>query len=173
MDFDQNDDAGATGMYGIGRDDPMVQDVGGVDTPVSLDIYSPLVRPLTLPSQVGRILVFPNIYQHSVAPFSLVDPTKPGNRKILVFFLVDPTQRIISSATIPPQGPRWMTPDMANTLSNVFPGELQDMIAKQMGSDISLEQAKKYRLELMEERSFAKDAVTEDLYERPFNLCEH
>jgi hypothetical protein len=35
MEFEQNDDEGAIAMYGIGRDDPMVQDAGSVQTPVS------------------------------------------------------------------------------------------------------------------------------------------
>jgi hypothetical protein len=62
---------------------------------------------------------------------------------------------------------------MANTLGQVFPGELQNMISAQLSSDMSIEEAKEYRLELMKERSFAKNAVTEALFERSFNLCEH
>ena len=36
LEFEQDDDEGATGMYGIGRDDPMVQDAGSIQTPVSV-----------------------------------------------------------------------------------------------------------------------------------------
>jgi len=39
----------------------------------------------------GRCIAFPNIYQHRVSPFELRDKSKPGHRKILAFFLVDPT----------------------------------------------------------------------------------
>lgn len=42
-------------------------------------------------AQPGLCIVFPNIYQHRVAPFELLNKTKPGFRKTLVFFLVDPT----------------------------------------------------------------------------------
>ncbi|TBU44511.1 hypothetical protein BD309DRAFT_990242 [Dichomitus squalens] len=38
----------------------------------------------------GKCVVFPNIYQYRVQPFELADKTKPGCRKILCFFLVDP-----------------------------------------------------------------------------------
>jgi hypothetical protein len=51
----------------------------------------------------GRAIAFPNLYQHCVAPFSLLDNSKPGHRKILVFFLVDPAYHILSTALVPPQ----------------------------------------------------------------------
>jgi hypothetical protein len=51
----------------------------------------------------GRLLAFPNIFQHRVSPFELVDPTKPGHRRFITLWLVDPTKRIISTANIPPQ----------------------------------------------------------------------
>jgi hypothetical protein len=37
-----------------------------------------------------RLIRFPNTLQHLVGPFELEDPTKPGHRKILALFLVDP-----------------------------------------------------------------------------------
>lgn len=55
----------------------------------------------------GRLLSFPNILQHCVSPFSLADRSKPGHRKILAFFLVDPNMRIISTANVPPQREDW------------------------------------------------------------------
>lgn len=51
----------------------------------------------------GRMIAFPNLYQHKVAPFKLTDPSKNGIRKILVFFLVDPATYIPSTSSIPPQ----------------------------------------------------------------------
>jgi hypothetical protein len=51
----------------------------------------------------GRLLAFPNILQHQVQPFELVDKTKKGHRKILALFLVDPGIRVISTANVPPQ----------------------------------------------------------------------
>lgn len=43
------------------------------------------------------------VLQHRVAPFRLSDPTKPGHRKILAIFLIDPHHRIISTAHVPCQ----------------------------------------------------------------------
>lgn len=55
----------------------------------------------------GRCIVFPNIYQHKVAPFRLADATKPGFRKIIAFFLVDPDVKVISTHNVLPQQPDW------------------------------------------------------------------
>ena len=55
----------------------------------------------------GRLVTFPNTVQHRVAPFALADPTKPGHRKILALFLIDPHRRVISTANVPPQQAEW------------------------------------------------------------------
>ncbi|KAI8891532.1 hypothetical protein BC833DRAFT_558718, partial [Globomyces pollinis-pini] len=47
--------------------------------------------------KLGRCIVFPNKYQHQVQPFELKDKTKPGHRKILVFFLINPNTSIVST----------------------------------------------------------------------------
>jgi hypothetical protein len=51
---------------------------------------------------------------NSLAPFSLVDRTKPGRHKILALFLVDPCQRIISTANVPPQQEEWWTGEVGD-----------------------------------------------------------
>jgi hypothetical protein len=45
--------------------------------------------------------------QHHVSPFRLVDPTKPGHRRFIALWLVDPNIRIISTANVPPQQQDW------------------------------------------------------------------
>ncbi|KAI9933694.1 hypothetical protein ASPWEDRAFT_167964 [Aspergillus wentii DTO 134E9] len=101
----------------------------------------------------GRLLTFPNTMQHQVSPFSLADSSKPGHRKILAFFLVDPNLRVISSANIPPQSADW---------------------AEGNGDSLmTLDQAKEHRLELMEERKTAT-VQTNGIFETgEFGLCEH
>jgi hypothetical protein len=119
------------------------------------------------------MLVFPNIYQHRVGSFSLKDRSKPGHRKILVFFLVDPTQRIVSTATVPPQDINWRDNKLMDKVVGNLPTEVAEMITQQIGYEMTLEEAKEHRLKLMEERSIAKDIVTNAIYLRPFSLCEH
>ena len=60
----------------------------------------------------GRLLTFPNILQHCVQPFELEDPTRPGHRKILALFLVDPNVRVLSTAHVPPQRLDWFRGDL-------------------------------------------------------------
>lgn len=55
----------------------------------------------------GRLVVFPNVLGHRVEPFELVDKTRPGHRKVVAIFLVDPKTPIISTADVPPQQRLW------------------------------------------------------------------
>ncbi|AZM48396.1 DUF4246 domain-containing protein [Streptomyces sp. WAC 06738] len=129
--YEQNDDNGVREVYGLEDEDPLNQVLGSAATPA------------------GRCLAFPNILQHRVGEFRLADPTRPGHRKILVFFLVDPETTIVSTSDVPPQQP-W-----ADT------------------STMTLEEAKAHREQLMHERKFFVDEHNEQLYEREFSLCEH
>ncbi|KAF5017117.1 hypothetical protein F66182_10999, partial [Fusarium sp. NRRL 66182] len=109
----------------------------------------------------GRLLTFPNVLQHLVAPFELADKTKPGHRKILALFLVDPHIRIISSANVPPQRADWVAERdqlRATLLERKLPVELQQMVLKDVDDlPITMEEAKKYRDELMDERRAVQD----------------
>ncbi|MFD7766905.1 DUF4246 domain-containing protein [Streptomyces sp. NPDC059787] len=130
-DYEQNDDNGMREVYGLENEDALNQVLGSASTPA------------------GRCLAFPNILQHRVGSFRLADPTRPGHRKILAFFLVDPSETIVSTSDVPPQQP-W-----SDT------------------STMTLEQAKEYREQLMHERKFFVAEHNEQLYEREFSLCEH
>ncbi|KAL1412158.1 hypothetical protein Q8F55_003165 [Vanrija albida] len=55
----------------------------------------------------GRLVVFPNVLAHRVEPFELADKTRPGHRKVVAIFLVDPVTPIISTANVPPQQRSW------------------------------------------------------------------
>ncbi|KAJ5637089.1 hypothetical protein N7490_006968 [Penicillium lividum] len=105
----------------------------------------------------GRLITFPNTLQHRVSPFSLADRTKPGHRKILALFLVDPHRRIISSANVPPQRKDWK----------------DDEGDSEMDGLMSMNEAREYRLSLMEERSIQKEKNNSHFEEGEFNLCEH
>ncbi|KAH6600329.1 hypothetical protein BASA61_002332 [Batrachochytrium salamandrivorans] len=118
----------------------------------------------------GRCIVFPNMLQHKVMPFELADPSKPGVRKILAFFLIDPSKRIVSTAHTPPQQPDWYTVCLNDT---PIPAELWGDVSKHVAGTMSLEEAKLIRLELMKERSAVADTLNEDVFEQTFNLCEH
>ena len=120
------------------RNSPCAQDVGDVIT------------------KTHRCVAFPNLYQHQVQPFHLEDPTKPGHRKILVFFLVDPTQRVLSATDVAPQQREWVTEAMHNAGQNSalakLPSELLMMISDENKGAMTRLEAEEYRKELMSER---------------------
>jgi hypothetical protein len=124
-----------------------------------------------------RLLTFPNVLQHRVSPFSLADPSKPGHRKILALFLIDPKMRIISSANVPPQQEEWSRGrrDLVDgLLGERLPVELQEMVRKDLPKSVmSLEEAKEYRLELMEERKWKAQEQNVAFTGGEFSLCEH
>jgi hypothetical protein len=61
--------------------------------------------------------------------FKLVDRTKPGHRKILALFLVDPNIKIISSANVPCQRKDWWREEIEHGgFDTVLPRELGDLV---------------------------------------------
>ncbi len=101
----------------------------------------------------GRLLAFPNVLwvqslfmakkctetrnnsQHRVSPFELIDRTKPGHRRFIALWLVDPNRRIISTANVPPQQRDWWveailgsTPEMRKTAMSKIPPEILSLM---------------------------------------------
>ena len=108
-------------------------------------------------TKTHRCVAFPNVDQHKVQPFHLEDPTKPGHRKILVFFLVDPTQRVPSATDVAPQQHGWVTEAMhgagQNSAFAKLPVELLTMISNENDGTMTRVEAERYREELMSERT--------------------
>eukprot|EP00803_Ostreobium_quekettii_P000769 evm.model.scf_646.7 EVM.evm.TU.scf_646.7 scf_646:71708-73257(-) len=154
-DYEQCDDEGVMRVYGMENEGPLNQNLGSVIT------------------VGGRCLAFPNMLQHRVTPFCLKDATQPGYRKILVFFLVDPCRRVLSTATVPPQQRGWLKMEIAVALRGIFPQTITDRVSKAMDWPVRLEEAKRHREELMKERKFFVNEATTELFEREFSLCEH
>ncbi|KAJ7911440.1 hypothetical protein B0H13DRAFT_2328278 [Mycena leptocephala] len=143
-------------LYGMRRDHPCVQDIGSVET------------------KAGRCIAFPNLYQHRVSPFQLVDKTKPGVRKILVFFLVDPTFSILSASNVPPQQLE-VVRDMLHSQGpssrlSFLPVELLDYVARLVPGVKSRAEAEVIREELMKERSIMIESVNTEFFAREFHM---
>ncbi|KAJ2912988.1 hypothetical protein MD484_g7416, partial [Candolleomyces efflorescens] len=155
MYFDQEPEFLET-LFGCTNMEGGVQDVGSVET------------------REGRLLTFPNILQHRVEPFELEDPTKPGHRKILALFLVDPNIRTLSTAYVPSQRLDWWQ-EIATTELGKLPLELRDQVFGGVEEfPITLDAAKNIRLELMEERkSFVLNHTSTVNRMNKFSLCEH
>ncbi|RDB17189.1 hypothetical protein Hypma_001699 [Hypsizygus marmoreus] len=145
-------------VFGCEQGGEGVQDVGSVDT------------------LEGRLLSWPNILQHQVQPFKLADMKKPGHRKILALFLVDPNIRIISSANVPCQQREWWSDAIKHDSGAIsgLPAELQGQIFKDVEDfPISLEEAKEFRVKLMDERRHYVFQHNLAFRQPTFSLCEH
>ena len=155
-DYEQDDHHGVEFIYNLTNEGPLNQRLGEIIT------------------QEDRCIVFPNVYQHRVAPFQLQDPTQSGERKILVFFLIDPSIRILSTANIPPQQSDWLL-NIVRSMSpfNKLPSLIVDKIMGYIDFPMSLNEAKAHREKLMAERKYFLSKNNELLFERPFSLCEH
>jgi hypothetical protein len=128
-------------------------------------------------NSVCRCLAFPNTYQHQVQPFELVDKTRPGYRKILVFFLVDPAIEILSTARVPPQQTEWyrylLYTIRRGTHLEMLPAEILAHILKYVDGSMSREEMAHHMRELMKERSTFVKRNSEVVFERMYTLCEH
>lgn len=121
-----------------------------------------------------RAVVFPNVYQHRVSPFSLVDRLKPGYRKILCFFLVDPLKSdaglVISTSRVPPQQFPWLEDAVWDLPPSVLDKLLQEIWIKILRHAaphyMSFSKAKRVREDLMEERKCLHDENKRIVFER-------
>ena len=140
-----------------GSDDPCVNELGSV-----------------LTSQ-HRCIAFPNTYQHRVSPFELADKAKPGYRKILALFLVDPALHKPSTTTVPPQQQDWrLNATTANpVLKERFAPEIINLIDSLGDGTMIRKEAEAYRLELMDERTAFVAENDEKFFSVAFSMCEH
>ncbi|KAJ7119673.1 hypothetical protein C8R44DRAFT_878079 [Mycena epipterygia] len=160
---DQDDNSCMRTLYGIDRDDDCVQDIGSMAT------------------KAGRALSWPNLFQHCVSSFKLSDPSKPGHRKILAIFLVDPTADPIASTTdVSPQQTEWAAEAFQEAYATPksvlggLPQELRDLIKDNFPETVmTLKEAEAYRLEVMKERTAFVYTHSDTAFGVKFNMCEH
>ncbi|OSC98802.1 hypothetical protein PYCCODRAFT_1417139 [Trametes coccinea BRFM310] len=157
MRHQHNDLQGYYAAYGFGKYDGLNQELGHVV------------------AEEHKCIAFPNIYQHRVDAFELADPSKPGHRKILCFFLVDPLTRILSTSDVPPQREDWVREEMAVIpVLHKLPAELSSMIVDMAKSGtIGREEAERDREELMSERGQFRVKHNQAIFELEFRMCEH
>ncbi|KAI0466334.1 hypothetical protein F4859DRAFT_507430 [Xylaria cf. heliscus] len=142
---------------GISTDDPALQRLGRVIT------------------RQGRLLAFPNVLAHQVQPFKLADNSRPGHRKILAMFLVDPHIRVLSTSVVPPQRKDWWAREVRKISPlSTLPTEIFDLVIEFVsGFPMSWQDALETREVLMDERSWAQAAFDNDMEDNTYNFCEH
>jgi Protein of unknown function (DUF4246) len=156
VEYEQHDSTFLEPVFGCRNEEPAVQDVGSVFC------------------KEGRLLTFPNTLQHRVLPFELLDKSKPGHRKILALFLVDPNLHIISTSSVPPQSQDWWS-DAVRERGGIggLSDDLVDRVAAMFDFPLSMDKAKSLRLELMEERKVFETRALAKFEDEKFSLCEH
>ncbi|KAI8667366.1 hypothetical protein LRP88_00882 [Fusarium phalaenopsidis] len=156
LSYEQDDHRSIMRTFDIDSHGDTVQNVGSVLT------------------RQDRMLFFPNLYQHHVSPFELADKTRPGHRKILALFLIDPVMPIISTANVPPQQQHWWSEKtIPGDRLGKLPPEVTEMVINNMGFPITLTDAKKIREELMAERSVIQEGTESEIRRHEWNFCEH
>jgi len=157
--YEQNDRNGVQLVYGLEDEGPLVMELGAIET------------------KEGRAVVFPNLHQHQVQPFGLLEEAERGLRKILVFFFCDPTVPIISTSRVPPQQKSWLLQPLDGLFSRIeptgIPPEITEKIVEAMEWPMGEDEAKAHRATLMAERSNFVKVNGENVFQREFSLCEH
>ncbi|WOO78955.1 uncharacterized protein LOC62_02G002492 [Vanrija pseudolonga] len=124
-------------VYGIAdasaSDEPKVFEMGSVAT------------------REGRIIVYPNVMVHRASPIKLADPTKPGHRKTVTFYVLDLNRPVVSTANVPPQQLHWWLPRPA--LDGRLPPELAGMVRDEVGCPYDRDQATALRREFAARRA--------------------
>ncbi|KAJ1953564.1 hypothetical protein EC988_002918 [Linderina pennispora] len=147
LDYEERDARGIWPVYGVELDEnnnaTLSQELGGVG------------------ALNGRCICFPNTYQHQVSGFKLKDPSKPGHRKILAFFLIDLFIRIPSTKVVPPQQQDWWAEKVFELpLFGGLPLNIRGCLVEHVEWPMSLKKAKEERRTLMEERTANNEGVT-------------
>jgi hypothetical protein len=103
----------------------------------------------------GRLTTFPNVMEHRLENFKLVNPIIPGHYRVVKLHLVDPHYRVCSTRNVPPQQHHWWANEISNSFlleNTMLPQELVDEIFK--GTEnwpMGMEEAEKHRLQMMKE----------------------
>jgi len=103
-------------------------------------------------AQSNRLVVFPNLYEHSVLPFELANKSQPGYRKVITLFLVDPATKILSTGDVPPLQKAWYP------ITGKYSHNLLTLPGK---SSFSTENMKTMTLTLRQAKINRKDAIGE------------
>ena len=139
-------------VCGLQNDEPLVQPLGEVGTPE------------------GQSIAFPNVYQQRRSSLCLVDPTRPGHRSFMAFYLVDPTQRVLSTARVPPQQAEWMEEGLAEAMADSVPVKaLQALIMEYVGWPMTEQEAQRHRRAMAKQRRAMLTEYTAQVFETFFD----
>jgi hypothetical protein len=135
VEHEQNDFIWLRQVFGLENGEPAIQCPG------------------TIRAMPGRCIMYPSTVQHRFTRFELQDKSKPGFARALVFFLVDPNIRIISTANIPPQRLDWTIgiPETGDNLREAMAKLALDNRDKKGNMPMTLDEALDTRVKVLNE----------------------
>eukprot|EP00040_Diaphanoeca_grandis_P027958 m.160306 g.160306 ORF g.160306 m.160306 type:complete len:661 (+) comp31180_c2_seq2:8-1990(+) len=163
MNYEQCDYDGVQRAYGFKL-------LGGGD-----ETYAATQELGSVVAQQGRTVVFSNDQQHRVRPFELKDKTKPGLRKIMAVFLVNPLERVVSTIDVAPQQREWIRDVLLRMDSfSKLPSEIIERILDFVPGMTTMDEAKVHRLKLMKARAGSQmECTIGGAFRLAYSLCEH
>ncbi|KAJ5335048.1 hypothetical protein N7452_007451 [Penicillium brevicompactum] len=134
VDHEPNDFIWLRQVFGLENNEPAIQAPGSIR------------------AMPGRCIMYPSTIQHKFTRFELKDKTKPGFARALVFLLVDPNIRIISTANIPPQRLDWTmdVPEHGNELKEAMAKLALDNRNSKGHMPMTLDEALEHRAKVLQ-----------------------
>ena len=86
-------------------------------------------------------------------PFGLKDPSLPGHRKVLCFFLVNPDLPIVSTSSVPPQIREWLEEQLTDVFRGRLPPLCVSEIVDYLGGTFTKHEAQDLLKKVVAERS--------------------
>lgn len=106
-----------------------------------------------VPIHQGLCVAYPNMYQHHITPFLLVDPSKEGHQRIVGLYLVDPgIAPLASTQRVPPQQRAWTRLGLEKGTHGIFPVELVEKVLDEVDGIMDMDEAVKYRERMVKEQ---------------------
>lgn len=141
--YDDRDESYVEQFYGIQDDEVLNKEIGSVDC------------------KENRLLIFPNIFQHRLAPFELHDKSRSGHRKMMCLYVVDPYNNlVVTTQQVPPQQKEWWED---GSLNGMIPTKLKESILQVTKTwPESIERSRHIRDLILEERSTIDDSKADE-----------
>lgn len=106
-----------------------------------------------VPIHQGLCVAYPNMYQHHITPFLLVDPSKEGHQRIVGLYLVDPgIAPLASTQRVPPQQRAWTRLGLEKGTHGIFPVELVEKVLDEVDGIMDMDEAVRYRERMVKEQ---------------------
>lgn len=134
VDHEPNDFIWLRQIFGLQNGEPAIQRTGAIRC------------------RVGRTVMFPSTVQQRLTRYELKDKSRAGYVRVLIFYLVDPNIRIISTANVPPQRLDWTLDTETNgNLTSALAKLALDNKDKKGPMPMSLDEALETRLKVLED----------------------